>query len=166
MAQIDSYPSASDAEGASLLGVQNGVTKLFTPDLIVGAVPEADDYASSTVSQTGLTGTTNLSGMTITFDVGSRPKWVVGYVPFAFCSTAPGVAVLLITDGSDVTKNSAGCFCVSTSDRTHVMAIEEITTPGNYTRKLRWQVNSGTWTVFGSATSHNRLYSTDRPPFG
>lgn len=127
----------------------------------------ADDYAEVTTTQTGVSATADITGTTISFDVGDTPKWVVGIVPFALPTAAPGQILLLIVDGSNTLK-ATGAFpaCASTGERAAAFVIEEISTPGSYSRHLRLQVNSGTWTIFGDPTAVVRIYTSDRPPFG
>jgi hypothetical protein len=140
----------------------NATTGLFEP-----SQSASDDYATSDTQQTGLTTTTDITDLVVSFEVVDTPKWVVGIAPLLVPTVAPARCSLNITQLDNTLAASQFCAaCAGTSDRSSGFAIEEITTPGEYDRKLRLGVTAGTWTIFGGATGIARLYTTDRPPFG
>lgn len=104
------------------------------------------DYASSTVSQSGIAGTaTDLTGLSITFDVVNRPVYVELELPWVTASAAAGAASAIIADAAGVIKRY-GIRGFSASEAQTIRCIERITTPGTYTRKAQLQRASGTAT--------------------
>jgi hypothetical protein len=105
-------------------------------------------YASSTVAQTGITNTaTDLTGLSITFTVGSRPVDVELVLPWVTATAAAAVPAGVISDLSD-TQMAVGAFTsAAASGIGQIRCIERLTTPGSYNRKGRLFRAGGTGTV-------------------
>ena len=112
--------------------------------------------AESTVQQTGITSITDLTGMSITFTVGTRPVWVEVECPVVGLTTVGAAAILTISDGANVSKRSAAIYCAVANETKPVTVKERISTPGEYTRKVRL-ARSGAGTASNGAG--NALYT-------
>lgn len=93
--------------------------------------------ASATAQQTGITSATDITGLSITFTVTNKPVTVRAEVPYAFNDTALGQVQLQITDAANTITAVDLQKCATASDPIHLVAEEEITAPGTYTRKVR-----------------------------
>lgn len=95
------------------------------------------DKATTIVAQTGITtAPVDLTGLSISFTVGTRPVEVEMHLPFAYCTTAGPVGRASIATGAGVEQRSvvfASPF--ANTPPSDIVVKELITAPGSYTRK-------------------------------
>lgn len=122
-------------------------------------------YAESNVAQTGITTTaTDLTNLSITFTVTSRPVHVEVDTPIVFSSTSGTIFVLTITDENNVIKRSAVSMIAAANASITARVRERITTPGTYTRKARIVRSAGAGTVNNNfdANTYSTIIATER----
>lgn len=92
----------------------------------------------------------DLTGVTITFTVGSKPVYVESYAPLMNNGTNGSSSLWTVTDEANVEKSRDLFTQPSGTGAKNRMTRERISTPGTYTRKVRCSNNgtSGTVTVF------------------
>lgn len=101
--------------------------------------------ATCTTSQTGISTATDITGLSITFTVGSRPVIVRATLPaYQPSDTTTGVNWVLTDASNTVTSSSLGSSTAATYSSVSVE--ERFTTPGTYTRKVR-AARQGTGTI-------------------
>lgn len=106
------------------------------------------DIATSTVAQTNITtAPIELTGLSITFTVGTRPVEVELYLPFAYGNTAnvAGRASIADASGTEIRSTLVTPSGVNTVDKATVVK-ERITAAGTYTRRGRFGRNGGSGT--------------------
>jgi hypothetical protein len=122
-------------------------------------------YAESTAEQAGIAAATDVTGCSITFQVRARPVYVYGDIDF-ITSSAAVAGNAIIADAANTVK--ANRFFQVTSAQNFGLpgrAVERITTPGTYTRKLRiTKYSGGTVSVqVGSpTTSRSHIIAVER----
>ena len=123
------------------------------------------DEAETTVAQSGITGTAvDLTGLSITFTVTTRPVLVEVHLPWLTTSAATTNAWVSITDEANAVKSTASASLAVASAIASITVQERITAPGTYTRKVRLQ-KSGTGNVgngFNAATVVSRIRATEQ----
>jgi hypothetical protein len=93
--------------------------------------------ASSDVYQSAInTVATDLTGLTITFTVGSRPVECRLFLPWVTGTEVCGAAAQ-ITDAAGTQKALSGTNFAAAGAPGNILVIEKITTPGTYTRKAQ-----------------------------
>lgn len=120
-------------------------------------------YVESTLQQTGIgTALTDITNLTVTFTVGARPVDVEAVLPYVQISAAMTV-IATIRDENNVDKAHTAAGGTAASQFVGgLRVIEQISTPGTYTRKLSVQRfgGSGTITVgVGGATPYRQRIS-------
>lgn len=128
----------------------DGATEEYVDDAILtnGSSGRELGYASSTAVQTGIAGTaTDITSLSITFDVGARPVYVMAHLPYTFPVTSGGAFNTFITDAANTTKGIGGMSYDAASAVRQINVVERINTPGTYTRKVRVIRASGTGTL-------------------
>lgn len=113
-------------------------------------------YASSTVQQTGISSATDLTGLSITFTVGSRPVDVELWLPWVQCTDSGATAAGLITTLTNTQTAAGGTTSPAASAIIQIGCTERITAPGTYDRKARLFRASGT----GTLTNNSGLATT------
>src|ERR1044071_10423548 len=128
-----------------------GITPAGVTALIAELGPSGKElaYAEVSTEQSGIGGTlTDITGLTITFTVGTRPVHVESYSPVVYASAAPTNILLCICDGAGTVKKQTGFYFNNTLDSRFVIVRERITAAGTYTRKLRAYRNVGSGNIF------------------
>ena len=113
------------------------------------------DEAESTVAQTGITALVDLTGLTITFNVGTRPVLVTLELPWVTITAAGISAFAVIADAANVTKRICGSSPQLATAPQGVSLSERITVPGTYTRKARLQRYGASGSVGNNADVAN-----------
>lgn len=98
----------------------------------------------------------DLTGASITFTVTDRPVDVEAWVPVASNATAGQEILLQITDPANAEKARGAQSSSIAAKPLSLRAVERITVPGTYTRKMRIGNNQvsggGVVTVYGTGT--------------
>jgi hypothetical protein len=117
---------------------------------VAGSGTELAFAANTNGTSPTFTSLADVSGVTITFTVGSRPVYVHAYAPVVANGTLNGFNLVTIADGSNVEKGRTVFQGNAANAGEAVNIWERISTPGTYTRKMRASNNavSGTVTVF------------------
>lgn len=110
-------------------------------------VAEEPVRAEAIASQTGITTAVDITGLSVTFTVGSTPWVVEGFVPYIVAATAVVTMALNIADAANTTIRSAAQTIGASGQAAHMRVEERISTPGTYTRKLRIARTGGTGTI-------------------
>jgi hypothetical protein len=106
--------------------------------------------AESTVRQTLISTATALTGLSITFTVGSRPVWVEVDLPWmavTLAGTVFAVEICDTTSGSGGWKQLAAYTCARDGQQMVGHAVERISAAGTYTRQVRLERTGGTGTI-------------------
>lgn len=104
-------------------------------------------YAESNATNAGIsTIYVDITSLTISFDVVSRPVEVVGFLPYVIPSAATTV-VAAIRDGADVDKATSADQRASAIFFAPLVIKERITIPGSYTRKVSVKRFGGSGTI-------------------
>lgn len=115
-------------------------------------MPKRLAVATSTVSNTGVTTATDLTGLSIGFTVTSRfPVRVTLYCPFVFGSASGAVPATTICDQANTELELAEFSCAGSNFVNGLTTIYEITAPGVYSLKARLKNGTGTGTVSNNA---------------
>lgn len=117
-------------------------------------------YAETSVQQTSITAIVDITGLSITFTVGSRPVEVELILPWIL-GAADTWAAGTIADNADTGLRVAGTS-VRTSTPGNLYVSERITTPGVYTRKGRLQSIAGVSNNSGLSTTVSVLRAIER----
>lgn len=88
------------------------------------------------ISTIGNTPITDITGVTITFPVGSTPVFVEAVCEWVSVQTAGVTAVILIRDDNSNQKAQSLQTMPTVGKTFPLRTVERITTPGTYTRKL------------------------------
>ena len=116
-------------------------------------------YAELIANQGPITGLVDIVGLSINFDVATRPVTIVAYLPLITRDAQAGGTLVAIADQAGVEKarvvptNPAAATTLPP-----LLVYDRITIPGNYTRKVRVSnnaVGTGQVTVWGGATYRN-----------
>jgi hypothetical protein len=122
-------------------------------------------YAERTTQITGI-GTTAADVVgPITFTVTAEPWLVIGYVPWMAKKTSQESVYIAITDNAGALKSYARSAVTTLNQYVaQLQAMEFITAPGTYTRKLQAAAVAGTLDTGGG--SDNRPFILAMPLFG
>lgn len=118
-------------------------------------VPNAElGYAEKTNDQTGMTVEADVTGLSITFVAGTKPVWLEAMANVEQLGGAAGLAVLIITDGSNAVQAKHPVNLASTAFENLNPKRRLTLTPGtSYTFKVRATTSAGTLSIFGAATN-------------
>lgn len=103
--------------------------------------------AESTTVQSGISTMTPITGLSITFTVGSRPVWVEGVTGYTYSGAGAVGGAIFITDGANAVKRQGGYSTDAANFGASPIARERISTPGTYTRLLQVSRAAGAATV-------------------
>lgn len=120
----------------------------------VGGGIELGHAANTSGTPPTFTTEADLSGVTVTFTVGSRPVYVHGFAPLVTNDTVSKPVLFKITDEANTEKSRNLAFSEVAAHGFSMNVWERIATPGTYTRKVRVSNNGagGTATVYTTVT--------------
>jgi hypothetical protein len=111
-------------------------------------------YAQVTASQSGITTATNVTGLSVTFTaILNRYYKTTIYTFSAQQNTAAGYAEFLITDASNVQKQSGVIYQLAGVQSPLCVSVVETGLSGSVTRKARALTGAGSLLLAASATS-------------
>jgi hypothetical protein len=105
-------------------------------------------YAESTVQQTGIgAASVDVTGLSITFTVGTRPVVVEAFLPWCIASADGDSFVVEIQDGAGTALTQGAFSSPGAGKADQLRATQRITTPGAYTRKAAVHRTGGAGTL-------------------
>lgn len=125
--------------------------------------------ATITASQTGITTTTDITGLTLTLTPNASTDLVIVYkvlVSLTSASTNDWVQIKLLKDGTQIDAASAPVPLASTNLSITGRAIDESPTNASHTYKLQLAVlnGTGTYSVVASGTNKGQLLIFEAGP--
>lgn len=142
---------SADLSQGSALVIRPSVDEVEAVQFIGGA--ELAYAESTTGTNPTFTTTADLTGVTVTFTVTSRPVYVEACLPYSQIGAGGTAINMIIADAANTIIRTTGETVVASATLNDVRLEERINTPGTYTRKIRVSGTGGTVTVFNSATT-------------
>lgn len=131
-------------------------TTAGTPGTWVDGSSSGHELASaeSPIVQTGIAATpVDITGLTVTFDVVSRPVIVEVYLPYILSVTNAVTWKAQLTDAAGVLTEGVAGQMTAATQWNHARIKERFTVPGTYTRKVQVLRVAGTGTITINADS-------------
>lgn len=161
---VDNPSTSPVSRRAALSAIRAGLVTQATFDA-QGPSGRELAVAESTVAQQNITAVTDLTGLSISFTVASRPVYVEVLLPWVNISSAAATGSASIADASNNPIRYTA-FGESIQGYTFGVQIwERISTPGSYTRKVRIQRTGSTGVIannFDLATIVSTIRAIER----